>query len=141
MVAIWILSAKRTQGANWNTNDEAIFFLKQGSELILLNKLCLTNLPRLVGAQCLAGRRLRRWLNTLIMLCRSPSVPMGNVLFPEVETTVKVWTEGRSAVLISTGCRGQALLAGPTRIMFVQSPSVPTGNIMFLEVGPGQLGE
>jgi WD40 repeat protein len=32
------------------------------------------------------GRRLRRWLDTRIVLVRSPSVQMGNILFLEVVT-------------------------------------------------------
>ena len=35
----------------------------------------------------LAGRRLRRWLGTRIVLFRSPSVLMGNILFRKVLTT------------------------------------------------------
>jgi hypothetical protein len=33
---------------------------------------------------CLAEKRLRHWLDTRVLFGRSPSVPMGNILFPEV---------------------------------------------------------
>jgi hypothetical protein len=66
------------------------------------------------GVVCsLRGRRLRRWLGTRIVLIRSPSVQMGNILFLEVLTS---WWRCGQAV---SGGKEVASLAGPLRVLLV----------------------
>jgi WD40 repeat protein len=74
---------------------------------------------------CRRGRRLRRWLDTMIGFVRSPSVPTRNISFLGFERVGKgvVWQEGRLRRWLDT------------RIMFIRSPSVLMGNILFREVG------
>jgi WD40 repeat protein len=83
LVKVWSVSArKEVASLAGHTNDvKSVAYSSDGQHIVSGSS------DNLVQVWSLAGRRLRRWLDTRVVLGRSPSVQMGNILFREVMTS------------------------------------------------------